>query len=187
MSDTSKKFDNPDDFRKANLALNDYQIRHNLIREDYELLLGITELYQNEPDKFNALYRASLKGFLSLIESDIYGLNQIDAYERYSDRNSFEDKFKKTFKRICQTWNKEVIIIQYLDTKYVKLKMLKSKRDRLIHPQTTDDIVCASIEEFSELRQSFQDYLKMLHSIMDNFFISIEVKNLSEIYKLFKK
>lgn len=75
MSDNSKKFDKPDEFRKANSAFTDYQLRHNLIREDFELLLGITELHQNEPGKFDALYRASLKGFLSLIESDIYGLN----------------------------------------------------------------------------------------------------------------
>jgi hypothetical protein len=149
MSDNSKKFDTSDEFRKANHAFNEYQRRHNLIRKDYELLLGITELLQYEQDKFDTLYRASLKGFLSLIESDIYGLNQIDQYDGYSDRHSFEDRFKKTFKRICQTWNKEEIIKEYFNTKYAKLKTLKGKRDKLIHPKTTTDILCASVDAFN--------------------------------------
>ncbi len=186
MSENSKKFDNSDDFRIANLALNDYQRRHNLIRKDYELLLELTELNKEEQDKFDTLYRASLKGFLSLIESDIYGLNQIDKYEGYSDKHNFEEKFKKTFKRICQTWNKEEIIKEYLDTKYSKLKVLKNKRDRLIHPKKTDDIVKANFDVFIELKEGFNDYTKMLHSIMDGFFISIEISGLNDIYKLFK-
>ena len=49
MSDNSKKFDNWDEFRKADHALNEYQRRHNLIRKDYELLLEITGLSQNDP------------------------------------------------------------------------------------------------------------------------------------------
>jgi hypothetical protein len=187
MSDYSKKFDNYDDFRKANQALTEYQIRHNLIRKDYELLLEITGLYQGESDKFNTLYRASLKGFLSLIESDIYGLNQINPYDGYSDKHCFEDRFKKTFKIICQTWNKEAIIKEYLDTNYAKLKLLKSKRDSLIHPKKRTDIVCATVDLLNELKKGFQDYTKMLHSIMDGFFISIEIKNIDDINNLLKK
>jgi len=177
MSNNSKKYDNSDEFQE----------RHNLIRKDYGLLLEITGLHQNEPDKFDTLYRASLKGFLSLIESDIYGLNQIDQYDGYSDKHNFEDKFKKTFKKICQTWKKEEIINEYLDTKYAKLKGLKNKRDKLIHPKKTSDIVCASVNVFDELREGFQDYTKMLHLIMNGFFISIDIKNLDDIYKLLKK
>jgi hypothetical protein len=187
MSENSKNYDNSDDFRKANHALTDYQRRHNLIRKDYELLLEITELHQNEPDKFDTLYRASLKGFLSLIESDIYGLNQIDQYDGYTDKHSFEYRFKKTFKRICQTWKREEIIKEFLDTKYAKLKFLKSKRDKLIHPKERKDIVFASADEFIKLKEGFQDYTKMLHSIMDGFFISIEINNFDDIYKLLKK
>ncbi|MBP7103383.1 MAG: hypothetical protein KBA86_09070 [Bacteroidales bacterium] len=185
MSENSKKFDNADDFRRASQALNDYQIRHNLIRKDYELLLELTELNQEEQNKFDTLYRASLKGFLSLIESDIYGLSQIDKYEGYSDKDNFEDKFKKTFKRVCETWNKEELIKEYLDTKYAKLKALKNKRDSLIHPKKTDDIVNANFDVFNELKEGFKAYTKMLHSIMTGVFISIDIRDLNEIYNLF--
>ena len=187
MSEHSKSFKDKEEFRKANFALTEFQRRHNIIRKDYELLLEITDSYQDENKKFDALYRASLKGFLSLIESDIFGLNHIDTYEGYSDRQSFEDKFKKTFKRVCQTWNKNEIIQQYLDSKYGLLKSIKSKRDKLIHPKTTEDIVIASSKDFLELKTAFEDYTKLLHSIMDNFFISIEISNRDEIIDLFKK
>lgn len=181
MSDNSKKFDNSDDFRKAYYTMTEYQKRHNLIRKDYFLLLEITEFYQGESDKFDTLYRASLKGFLSLIESDIYGLNQIVQYDGYSDKHCFEDKFKKTFKKICQTWKKEAIIKEYLNNKYAKLKLLKNKRDSLIHPKKTTDIVCATVDLLNELKEGFQDYTEMLHSIMVGFNISIDINN---IYKL---
>lgn len=186
MNEHSKAFKDKEEFRKANIALNDFQKRHNIIRKDYELLLVITETFQNENEKFNSLYRASLKGFFSLIESDIFGLNQIDPYESYSDRHCFEDKFKKTFKQICQTWKKNEIIQQYLDSKYGGLKTIKNKRDKLVHPKTTEDIIIASKEEFLELKTVFEDYTKMLHSIMNNFFISINIKDSNEIRELLK-
>ena len=187
MSDNSKKFEDSGEFRTATYALIEYQRRHNLIRKDYELLLEITELHLDDSDKFDTLYRASLKGFLSLIESDIYGLNQIDQYDGYSDKHSFEDRFKKTFKKICHTWKKDEVIIEFIDNKYSKLKLLKIKRDRLIHPKKITDVVCASVDEFNELREVFHDYTKMHHSIMNGFFISFEIKCFNDICKLFKE
>lgn len=187
MREHSKVFTDKEKFRKANIAFNDYQKRHNIIRKDYEVLLAITDKYQNDIEKFDALYRASLKGFLSLIESDIFGLNQVDKFEGYSDKLSFEEKFKKTFKQICSTWNKDEIIQEYLDSKYGLLKSIKKKRDRLVHPKTSADIVNASKNEFLDLSRAFKDYYKMLHSIMDDFFISIDVQNVEDIIELFKK
>ena len=65
--------------------------------------------------------------------------------------------------------------------------MLCIKRDKLIHPKTTEDIIIASAKEFSELIIAFKDYIKMLHSIMSDFFISINVKDANEIIDLLKK
>ena len=182
MSEYSKKFQDKEELKKASIALKGYQKRHNIIRKDYELLLRIAETFQDDKEEFNSLYRASLKSFFSLIESDIFGLNQIDEYEGYNDLHRFEDKFKKTFKNICKTCDKDNIILQYLDSKYGTLKSIKEKRDKLVHPKTTEDIVIATQEEFLELKSAFEDYTKMLHSIMDNFFISINV-NVMDLFK----
>ncbi|MFZ6664633.1 hypothetical protein [Peijinzhouia sedimentorum] len=187
MTEHSKEFKDKEEFRKASLALNEYQRRHNIIRKDYELLLEITETFKGDNQKFNTQFRAALKGFFSLVESDIFGLNQIDSYEGYSDKDSFEDKFKKTLKQICKTWNKEEIIQKYLDSKYKYIKIIKIKRDKLIHPKSIADIIIATDEEFQELKIVFDDYVKMLHSIMNNFFIRVNIKDIYELEDIFKQ
>ena len=147
----------------------------------------ITELHKKDQEKLMTLFRASLKGFFSLIESDIYGLNKLDAYEGYDDHiGSFEFKFKKTFKQVCKTWNKKEIIQLYLDSKYGKLKSLKQKRNNLVHPKEVPDILIASEEGLNDIKECFNDYTKMLHSIMNNFFISIEIKDSEDLNELFK-
>ncbi|MEO9258268.1 MAG: hypothetical protein ABI207_07795 [Crocinitomicaceae bacterium] len=185
MSEHSKKYDNPEEFRKANKALGEYQLRHNIIRKDYEELITITESFVENQIQFDALFRASLKSFFSLIESDIYGLNEIHKYIGYEDRHSFDDKFKKTFKNICATWNKPELISKYLDHHFGNLISLKKKRDRLIHPKKKEDILKATFEEFEQLKKEFENYKNMLHSLMDNFFMSIEIKDVSELKNLF--
>ena len=185
MSKHLKKYEKSDEFRKVGKALNDYQIRHNIIRKDYEELLILTKNYQNNEIKFDALFRATLKSFFSLIESDIYGLNEIDTYEGYDDFDRFEVKFKKTFKNICFKWNKTELISNYLDHHFGNLISLKKKRDKLIHPKKKDDILKATIKEFEQLKTEFENYKKMLHTLMDNFFVSIEINDISELKNLF--
>lgn len=185
MSEHTKKYENHEAFRKAGKALTEYQKRHNVIRKDYEVLLELTKSFQNEEEKFDSLFRAALKSFFSLIESDIYGLNEIDSYNGYDDYDRFEVKFKKTFKNICTIWNKPDLISKYLDHHFGDLISLKKKRDKLIHPKKMDDIIKASINEFKQLEREFENYKKFLHSLMDNFFVSIEITDLSELRKLF--
>lgn len=185
MSEHSKKYQSHEGFKKAGKALNEYQKRHNVIRKDYEILLEITKSFQENEEKFDSLFRAALKSFFSLIESDIYGLNQIESYSGYDDYDRFEIKFKKTFKNICGIWNKQYLIARYLDHHFGNLISLKKKRDKLIHPKLTDDIIKASLDELNKLEEEFENYKKFLHSLMDNFFVSIEIKDLSELKKLF--
>ena len=59
MSKHLKKYEKSDEFRKVGKALNDYQIRHNIIRKDYEELLILTKNYQNND------YHAILEIFYS--------------------------------------------------------------------------------------------------------------------------
>ena len=187
MSEHSKTYTDKAEYRNAFHSFTDYQKRHNIIRKDFELLLDITEKNRKDSEKFNTLYRACLKGILSLIESDIFGLNQLDKYDGYNDNHCFDDKFKKTFKQICKTWDKKEIIQLYLDTKYGELKKIKTKRDKLIHPKTTMDIPSASDSEFMEMKNNFYAYTKMLHSLMNDFFIGIQVKDANEFIEIIKK
>ncbi|MFT7073273.1 MAG: hypothetical protein ACJAX3_002266, partial [Patiriisocius sp.] len=68
---------------------------------------------------------------------------------------------------------------------YKTIKELKKKRDKLIHPKNKEDILNASAEKFTELKIGFKSYTSMINSIMDGFFISIELKNIKDIRRLF--
>lgn len=89
MSNHKKIFNNYSDFHYAVGAMKEFQKIHNIIRKDYIELLNLTEKYILEQKIFNSLYRASLKSLFSLIEADIFGLNNIDKYDDYSDKDHF--------------------------------------------------------------------------------------------------
>ena len=187
MSEYSKEFNDKEGFQKALKSLRDFQKRHNIIRKDYEELLEVTKEFKNDKVKFDATYRAALKGFFSIIESDIYGLNQLDPYEEYNDGHRFTDKFKKTFKKFFKDAGKEQILQEFLDSKFKDLKLIKRKRDKLVHPKSTEDIISASMEEYLLLKKVFNDYTDFLHSLVSNFFINIQLSSSNEVSNLFTK
>lgn len=152
-----------------------YQGIHNIIRKDYIELLSVTEKHKDEKAMFNSLYHACIRSLFSLIEADIYGLNNIDNYENYSDKDSFEIKLKKTFKKVCETWNKPEIQKNYFSAKYFALKELRKKRDELIHPKKVKHLHKAGETKFEQLKEVFYDYDKFINDLMNNFYISINI------------
>src|SRR5665647_382461 len=158
MEEHSKKYFDTSEFVKDFAAMVLFQKIHNIIRKDYMELLDLTERHKVNKTEFNALYRACLKSLFSLIEADIFGLNNLDKYQNYTDKDSFEIKFKNTFRQVCKTWNKNEIGEKYLDTKYCKLKELRKKRDELIHPKKVEHIHEANETEFDSLKLVFTDY-----------------------------
>jgi hypothetical protein len=110
MSNHTKQYDNLNEMLLAAQTMEKFQRIHNVIRPDFVLLLKITEEQKSNEKEFDTLYRACLTRFLTLIEADIYGLNQLDMYDGYDDKKDrFIEKFKETYKQICKTWNKEEI------------------------------------------------------------------------------
>ena len=152
-----------------------FQKIHNIIREDYTELLNLTGKHSSEKIAFNSLYRACLKGLFSIIEADIFGFNNLDQYNNYSDKDSFETKFKKTFKQVGETWNKTELQKKYFDEKYRELKKLRKKRDELIHPKKVEHLHEASESEFELIKKVFKDYDLFMNSIMDDFYISVDL------------
>lgn len=152
-----------------------YQKTHNIIRKDYMELLNVTEKHKSNKTEFDALYRACLKGLFSIIEADIFGLNNLDKYKNYSDRDDFETKFKKTFKQVCKTWNKTEIQKKYFDEKYFDLKKLKKKRNELIHPKKVEHLHESNETDFKKIKEVFNDYDSFINKLMDDFFISVNV------------
>ena len=173
---SSKNYNNLEEMLRAAQAMRNYQLMHNLIRKDYIELLEITENSHANQKSFNALYRACIISMFSLVESDIYGLNVLDAYANYSDRHDFINKFEKTFKQISRTWKKEDIQKKYFSSCKPQLKILKRMRDEIIHPKEIEHIHSASGVDFQKLKSVFYDYDNFMNQLMDNFFLSTEIK-----------
>jgi hypothetical protein len=140
------------------------------------LLLEIIEKNKLDEKKFDALYRACLTRFFTLIEADIYGLNQLDMYDGYDDkRDRFIEKFKDTYKQVCKTWNKEQLQKDYFDSKLQALIELKKKRDDLVHPKELEHIHKASEGNFEALKKVFENYEKFINDLMNDFFVGTTI------------
>jgi uncharacterized protein YutE (UPF0331/DUF86 family) len=97
-------------------------------------------------------------------------------YAGYDDKKDrFIEKFKETYKQICNTWNKHDLQKKYFDTKLQTLKELKNMRDDLVHPKKLEHIHKASEEDFKKLKNSFQDYDNFINALMDNFFVGTKM------------
>lgn len=172
MSEHTKQYDNFNEMLKAAQTMGKFQEIHNVIRPDFLILLSITEERKCNEKEFDALYRACLTRFFTLIEADIYGLNQLDMYDGYDDKKDrFIEKFKETYKQICKTWNKEELQKKYFDSKLQGLSELKKKRDDLVHPKQLENIHKASDRDFQILKTVFEDYDKFINDLMNDFFL----------------
>jgi hypothetical protein len=176
MSDHNKEYNNFADMFAAGQVMVKFQRIHNIIRPDFLALIKLTEEQRSDEKNFDALYRACLTRFFTLIEADIYGLNQLDMYEGYDDKKDrFMEKFKETYKQICKTWNKEELQKKYFDTKLERLKELKRKRDDLVHPKEIEHIHKASETDFQVLKTTFDDYDNFINDLMNDFFIGVKL------------
>jgi len=171
-----KEYKDLADMLAAGQILTRFQRIHNIIRPDFQVLLRLTEDQRADEVNFDTLYRACLTRFFTLIEADIYGLNELDTYDGYDDkRDRFIEKFKETFKQICKTWNKEELQKKYFDSKLQGLIELKKKRDELVHPKKIEDIHKGTDKDFQDLKTVFEDYDKFINDLMNGFWLSTKI------------
>lgn len=172
MSNYIKQYNNLNEMCLAVQEMIKFQRIHNVIRPDFILLLKITEELKSKEKEFDALYRACLIRFFTLVEADIYGLNQLDMYDGYDDKKDrFIEKFKETYKQICKIWNKVDLQKRYFDSKLQGLIELKKMRDELVHPKELEHIHKASEKDFQTLKSVFDDYDKFINDLMNDFFL----------------
>jgi hypothetical protein len=176
MSDHKKEYNSVADLLVAVQTMSKFQTIHNIIRPDFLVLLRITEEHKSNEKDFDALYRACLTRLFTLIEADIYGLNQLDMYDGYDDKKDrFIEKFKQTYKQICKTWKKEELLKKYFDSKLQGLIDLKKKRDNLVHPKEKEHIHKSSDIDFRILKNIFEDYDEFINELMNDFFLSAKI------------
>lgn len=173
----SKQYSSFSEWLEGGQTLNNFQRIHNVLRKDYDELLRITEEYKSSEKEFNALYRACIRSLFSIVEADMFGLNRLDEYENYNDREAFKEKFKETFKQVGRTFNKNEIVLKYLSSKLQSLLEFRDKRDELIHPKTAEHIHNATEADFSKLKTVFKDYTDFVNDIMTNSYLSVSIND----------
>ena len=176
MDFTHDKFiSDSNEFWKLFSIIQKFPPLHNTIKADFKTLLDLTEFHKNDEAKFKMLCRTCIRNLFSLIEADIYYYNLFDSYQDYADRHKFFDKFKKTFKQICKTWNKEKLQEEYFQTKLNDLKEIKDFRDKLTHPKEIKHIIVPTEDIFNKVKKVFNDYDTFISTIMSNFFFSTQL------------
>ncbi|MBT2160599.1 hypothetical protein [Zobellia barbeyronii] len=169
----TKYYDSLSEFQEAQQILHNYQKTHNIIRNDYLNLIKLTFESHDNQKSFNTLYRACLRELFSLIESDLFNLNRLDCYLGYSDKDRFITKFKKNFKQISKTWEKEDIQKEYFDSKLERLKKIKTERDKITHPKNPNDFKNTTIEDLEIFKMIFDEYDEFFNRMMNGFFIGM--------------
>lgn len=174
MSKHSKSYSSEKEFREViHILTQSYQKTHNIIRKDYLKLLEVTELNIQSKSSFSSLYRACIRELFCLIESDVYNLNRIDPYKGYEDKHRFFEKFKKTFRQVCETWGKSDLLEYYFSSKLQHLRNVKNVRDKITHPKSPNDFITPTEEDFNVVKQVFEDYTEFIKRLMTKFSIRI--------------
>jgi hypothetical protein len=170
MSSYYKGYDNLPEMLEAVQIMREFKKIHNVIITDFLVLLSITEELKSIEEKFDAMYRACLTKFFTLIETDIYSLTKLEVYDNFDDkRDRFVEEFKEAFKKTGKTSKKEEIVKKYFDSKLQGLIELKNKRNHLVHPKGIEHIYKASEVDFLTLKNAFANYDKFINDLMKFF------------------
>jgi hypothetical protein len=177
--DKNLKVENFVDLLDLGQKMREFQLVHNELKRDF---LGIYKVAIKNIDNeqlVNPLVRACVKELFSLIEADLYLLNQFNPYPGYVDRDSFLDKFKNTYKHHARIFGKEEIHLQFNSRTIEALIKQKEIRDRTTHPKGQRSILVDTniLEKINELYLKYTNYVS---TMMTNVFISTKI-NLSDL------
>lgn len=150
------------------------QRTHNALAKDFETLTAIAKENINNSERKKPLIRACIKELFSLVEGDLYLINQYLPYEGYNDTDNLSKKFKKTYRHHAKSFKKETIKQEYQSKSYGKLYRLKLKRDDIVHPKGLQRIDVTD-EDLNAVIATYQEYRNYIIQLMTNIGFSVEL------------
>ena len=150
------------------------QRTHNALAKDFEVLAEIAKENINNTDRRKPLIRACIKELFSLVEADLYLINQFLPYDGYSDMDNLSKKFKKTYRHHAKSFKKERIKQEYQSKSYGQLYRLKLKRDDIVHPKGLQGIDVSSLD-LDEVIVAYQEYRNYIIQLMTNIGVSTQM------------
>lgn len=173
MSKHTKIYETFEAFKEASDIMDEFQVLHNILRNDYIVLLDITEEFKNEHIKFNSLYRSCLIRLFTMIEADLFGLATLDPYSKTKSKENFSDSFTNTFNKVSSTWQKLEIKENYFQNHLPELLALKKERNELTHPKKVEQIITPKYSNFQRVQTAFEDYNNFMNQLMNKFYIGM--------------
>lgn len=150
------------------------QRTHNMLTKDFETLGEIAKENAENANRIKPLIRACIKELFSLVEADLYLINQYLPYDGYSDRDKLNEKFKKTYRHHSESFKKRDLRNQYQNKSYARLYRLKLRRDDIVHPKGLHTIN-VTLEDLQEVTEVYHEYRNYIIQLMSNIGFSVEL------------
>ncbi len=162
-----------EEFEQTMFNMRTFQVVHNELRKDFKQIFELAKSKVDEADVIKPLIRSCFKELFSLIEADIYLLNQFNPYPNYNDKEDFSKKYKETFKHHSKTFNKVEINLNFNSVNFELLLKQKIKRDNVTHPKGKQSIEVTA-NNLEEIHTLYEKYTTFISTLMTDIGISIK-------------
>jgi hypothetical protein len=151
--------------------MGEFQRTHNLLVDDIGILL---EVYGQSGDAQKpALARAIYKEFFSMVEADIYLINQFNPYQGFDDMHKIVQKFKKTYKYHSVTFKKANIHEKYKSIEFLHFLRAIGKRNDFTHPKGRISLTIGP-DDIKAIERIFEAYRLHVNALMTDVGLSVE-------------
>lgn len=154
--------------------MSEMQRTHNTLAKDIEVLTEIAKENTDNADRIQPLIRACIKELFSLVEGDLYLINQFLPYDGYDDKDHLNQKFKSTYRHHAKSFKKEKIKQEYQSKSYGRLYRLKLKRDDIVHPKSRQGIN-VTLRDLDEVIVVYNEYRNYIIQLMANIGFSTQL------------
>jgi hypothetical protein len=147
------------------LKSREFQFTHNALVADIKILLKALKLADDRQKP--VLMRALYKEFFSMVEADLYLINQFNPYDNYTDKDTFIPKFKKTYRKHAEDFKKADLHKKYQSAEFGHFLILVERRHHFTHPKGRPSLQVKPID-LTTLESVFETYSAHINALMKN-------------------
>jgi hypothetical protein len=148
---------------KRFLKSREFQFTHNALVADIRILFEALKLAtdQQKPVLIRALY----KEFFSMVEADLYLINQFNPYDGYNDNQPLTRKFKKSYRKHAKDFKKADLHTKYQSAEFGHFLAIIDKRHHFTHPKGRPSLKVIA-DDLTKLEYVFNIYRVHINALM---------------------
>lgn len=145
------------------LKCREFQFTHNALIADIKILLETLKVTSDQQRP--VLIRAIYKEFFSMVEADLYLINQFNPYVGYNDKTNLTLKFKKTYRKHAEDFKKAELHKKYQNEEFGNFLALIEKRHHFTHPKGRPSLNVVD-QDLANLERVFEIYRAHINAFM---------------------